>query len=66
NLQAPGSRFELLPDAAHFPHLEDAAGLSDALERFIAQTQPADLSRADWARLVQLPQTGQGAAPRAA
>src|SRR5207342_2721670 len=47
--QAPGSRFEILPEARHFPHLEDPAGLADALARFIAETEPASLSRADWA-----------------
>jgi len=50
--QVPGSRFELLPEAAHFPHLEDAAGLSDALARFLAETEPAELTQASWAALV--------------
>ena len=48
----PGSRFELLPDARHFPHLEDPGGLADALGRFLAETEPAALSADDWRRLV--------------
>ena len=50
---APGSRFELLPDARHFPHLEDAAGLADAIARFLAETTPAALGAAEWARLMR-------------
>jgi pimeloyl-ACP methyl ester carboxylesterase len=49
----PGSRFELLPDARHFPHLEDPAGLADALARFLAETPPASLSAADWEHLMR-------------
>jgi pimeloyl-ACP methyl ester carboxylesterase len=50
---APGSRFELLPDARHFPHLEDPAGLADALGRFVAETTPATLDAGDWERLMR-------------
>ncbi|MQA74611.1 MAG: alpha/beta fold hydrolase [Solirubrobacterales bacterium] len=48
----PGSRFETLPGAAHFPHLEDPEGLAGALARFIAETRPHSLSEADWAELI--------------
>ncbi len=49
----PGSRFELLPRAAHFPHLEDPEALADVLERFLAETAPAEpLDADDWRRLV--------------
>ena len=50
---AAGSRFELLPGARHFPHLEDPAGLADALVRFLAETQPAHLTAADWEQLMR-------------
>jgi pimeloyl-ACP methyl ester carboxylesterase len=50
---APGSRFELLPDARHFPHLEDPAGLADALGRFLAETSPASFDAEDWERLMR-------------
>lgn len=50
---AAGSRFELLPDARHFPHLEDPDGLARALRSFCAETQPAQLTAADWERLVR-------------
>jgi pimeloyl-ACP methyl ester carboxylesterase len=49
----PGSRFELLPEARHFPHLEDPAGLADALARFLAETQPASLTQEDWEHLMR-------------
>jgi pimeloyl-ACP methyl ester carboxylesterase len=48
----PNSRFETLPRAAHFPHLEDPVGLADALGRFIAATEPCTLDEADWADLI--------------
>ena len=40
----PHSRFVTLPGVAHFPHLEDPAGLADALEDFVATTEPARAS----------------------
>ncbi|MGO9489181.1 MAG: alpha/beta fold hydrolase [Solirubrobacteraceae bacterium] len=45
----PGSYFTTLPDAAHFPNLEDPDGLADALLEFIAATEPAPIeATADW------------------
>lgn len=49
---APGSRFELLSRAAHFPHLEDAAGLARALREFMESTEPAQITDADWGPLI--------------
>jgi pimeloyl-ACP methyl ester carboxylesterase len=44
-----GSRMRTLPAAAHFPNLEDPAGLADALLDFIATTEPATIeASADW------------------
>ena len=37
----PGSRFETLPRAAHFPNLEDPEGLAAVLRDFIETTEPA-------------------------
>jgi pimeloyl-ACP methyl ester carboxylesterase len=48
----PGSRFETLPRAAHFPNLEDPEGLAAVLRDFLATTQPAQLDDADWGSLV--------------
>jgi pimeloyl-ACP methyl ester carboxylesterase len=48
----PNSRFETLPKAAHFPHLEDPEGLATVLADWLATTQPADLDDADWHGLV--------------
>ena len=48
----PNSRFETLPRAAHFPHLEDPEGLADVLADFLATTEPHTLDAADWEELV--------------
>jgi pimeloyl-ACP methyl ester carboxylesterase len=49
----PNSRFATLPDAAHFPHLEDPAGLAAVLSDFIQTTAPHRLDDADWAELIE-------------
>jgi pimeloyl-ACP methyl ester carboxylesterase len=46
------STFRTLPQAAHFPHLEDPDGLSQLLREFVATTQPARLEDSDWGRVV--------------
>src|SRR4051794_7270962 len=48
----PHSRFETLPRAAHFPHLEDPEGLAAVLRRFVEETEPARFEDADWGALV--------------
>jgi pimeloyl-ACP methyl ester carboxylesterase len=48
----PGSRLRTLPDAAHFPHLEDPGGLADALREWLDTTDPARIDDADWGRIV--------------
>jgi pimeloyl-ACP methyl ester carboxylesterase len=48
----PGSRFETLPRAAHFPHLEDPDGLAAALRDFLETTEPAPIEDADWGTIV--------------
>jgi len=44
----PHSFFKTLPDAAHFPHLEDPQGLSRLLSEFIGETNPGRIEDADW------------------
>jgi pimeloyl-ACP methyl ester carboxylesterase len=44
----PHSFFKTLPDAAHFPHLEDPQGLSRLLSEFIDETNPGRIEDADW------------------
>jgi pimeloyl-ACP methyl ester carboxylesterase len=39
----PGSRLELLPDAGHFPQLEDPVRVSRILTDFVESTEPASL-----------------------
>jgi pimeloyl-ACP methyl ester carboxylesterase len=48
----PHSRFETLPRAAHFPHLEDPEGLAAVLRDFLATTEPARIQDADWGGLI--------------
>jgi pimeloyl-ACP methyl ester carboxylesterase len=48
----PGSRFETLPRAAHFPHLEDPDGLADTILGFLETTTPVHIDDADWGSLV--------------
>jgi pimeloyl-ACP methyl ester carboxylesterase len=55
----PHSRFVTLPDAAHFPHLEDPDGLAQALGDFLTGTEPAPVGDAEWAELLEL--GGRGA-----
>jgi pimeloyl-ACP methyl ester carboxylesterase len=48
----PGSVLQTLPDAAHFPHLEDPDGLSKVLREFMRSTEPAWIEDADWGSLL--------------
>ena len=45
-------RFETLPKAAHFPHLDDPAGLAALIRDFIETTEPHRLDQADWEELI--------------
>ena len=54
----PGSRFETLPRAAHFPHLEDPAGLAAVLRAFLETTEPSRIEDADWGRVLGAALTG--------
>ena len=50
--EIPNCRFETLPRAAHFPHLEDPDGLADVLRDFLASTEPALIDDADWGAVI--------------
>jgi pimeloyl-ACP methyl ester carboxylesterase len=50
----PGSRFETLPRAAHFPNLEDPEGLAAVLRDFLETTEPGRIEDSDWGGLVAL------------
>jgi pimeloyl-ACP methyl ester carboxylesterase len=45
---APHSHFRTLPDAAHFPHLEDPDGVARELRAFVEQTNPGCIEDGDW------------------
>ncbi len=47
------SRFETLPRAAHFPHLEDPEGLASVLRTFLAETEPAPVDERDWGSVIE-------------
>jgi pimeloyl-ACP methyl ester carboxylesterase len=44
----PHCRHETLPRAAHFPHLEDPAGLAAILADFLATTAPVRIDDSEW------------------
>ncbi len=48
----PGSRYETLSKAAHFPHLEDPEGLAGLLIDFIQSTEPGRIDDADWGTVI--------------
>ncbi len=48
----PRCRFETLPRAAHFPHLEDPEGLAAVLADFLATTAPAYIDDSEWAAVI--------------
>jgi pimeloyl-ACP methyl ester carboxylesterase len=50
--EIPNSRFETLPRAAHFPHMEDPEGLAAVLLDFLATTEPAAIDDGDWGAVI--------------
>jgi pimeloyl-ACP methyl ester carboxylesterase len=44
----PHCRYETLPRAAHFPHLEDPEGLATILADFLATTAPVRIDDSEW------------------
>jgi pimeloyl-ACP methyl ester carboxylesterase len=54
----PGSRFETLPKAAHFPHIEDPQGLVEILGDWLDTTEPAEIADDDWGELVRRGERG--------
>jgi pimeloyl-ACP methyl ester carboxylesterase len=48
----PRCRFETLPRAAHFPHLEDPGGLAGTLADFLATTAPVRIDDSEWAAVI--------------
>jgi pimeloyl-ACP methyl ester carboxylesterase len=50
--EIPNCRFEMLPRAAHFPHLEDPDGLAAVLRDFLLTSEPASIDDADWGAVI--------------
>jgi len=48
----PGSHFVTLPPAAHFPHLEDPAGLAAAIREFVESTEPGSIDDHGWSEVI--------------
>jgi pimeloyl-ACP methyl ester carboxylesterase len=46
--QLPGSRLEIFEDAGHVPQLERPGRFIAVLERFLAETEPAEFDRDEW------------------
>jgi pimeloyl-ACP methyl ester carboxylesterase len=44
----PGSRLEIFEEAGHLPQLEEPPRFVAVLERFLAETEPAEFDRGDW------------------
>jgi pimeloyl-ACP methyl ester carboxylesterase len=62
----PGSRFETLQRAAHFPHLEDPEGLTAMLREFLSTTEPASIDDASWGAVIAPHSPRSRRAPRVA
>jgi pimeloyl-ACP methyl ester carboxylesterase len=62
----PGSRFETLPRAAHFPHLEDPEGLAALLADFMGTTESGRIDDADWGDVIASRSTASQSVPNAA
>jgi pimeloyl-ACP methyl ester carboxylesterase len=48
----PHARFETLPKAAHFPHLEDPDGVARLLRDWLETTEPARIEDSEWGAVV--------------
>ncbi len=48
-----GSRLRVIADAGHFPHVERPAAAAAHLREFIADTEPADVSREEWSDILR-------------
>jgi pimeloyl-ACP methyl ester carboxylesterase len=44
----PHCRYETLPRAAHFPHIEDSEGLAGVLGEFLSTTAPVRIDDSEW------------------
>jgi pimeloyl-ACP methyl ester carboxylesterase len=62
----PGSRLEIFRNAAHFPHHSDPERFLAVLREFLASTEPAEYSVAQWRALLRAGRDGEQNAALAA
>lgn len=53
HVEIPGSRLEVFDEAGHFPHRDEPVRFAEALEEFVAQTEPALLDASTSAELLR-------------
>lgn len=56
----PGSTLRVLPDAGHFPHLDQPRTVADAIAAFLASTEPCEMSHDEWGAVVRAHATRTG------
>jgi pimeloyl-ACP methyl ester carboxylesterase len=49
----PGSRYEIFDDVGHMPQIEAPLRFVSTLERFLAETEPADFTRDEWQEMLR-------------
>ncbi len=59
----PGSRFETLPKAAHFPNLEDPESLAAVLHDFLDRTGTIEMPDSAWGTLIRTRHMPEGFTP---
>ena len=53
HLQVPGSRLEILPEAGHFPQLDEPQRFIDVVTDFMDTTEAADVDEQRWRELIK-------------
>lgn len=51
--RVPGAQLRVIEDAGHFPHLDRPRAVADIISRFLHETEPADVPREQWGRLLR-------------
>jgi pimeloyl-ACP methyl ester carboxylesterase len=51
--RVPGAQLRVIEDAGHFPHLDRPRAVAELISRFLDETEPADVPREEWGRLLR-------------